>query len=203
MRGYVAYQLVGCGLGHSLVGTLAGVQVVATVEAIGKGLGIGGAAHGSIKIDATIEDGRCAQPLVKLLSHSVAFVVIGTPAVDGQQRTAPHLKPHGLGGTYVDILYAALHLFNGGQVAPGTEGVNILANGVDDIIDAVLDDDIGSTGHTHLNGESGGTLQTVSLIGNAIVLAQYARATDGATDNGHVGAKGQLGQVIGPRLGGN
>ena len=61
MRGYVAYQLVGCGLGHSLVGALAGVQVIATVEAIGKGLGIGGAAHGSIKIDTAIKKWvRCA-----------------------------------------------------------------------------------------------------------------------------------------------
>lgn len=67
MRGYVAYQLVGCGQGHSLVGALAGVQVIATVEAIGKGLGIGGAAHGSIKIDTAIKNGRGAQPLVKLL----------------------------------------------------------------------------------------------------------------------------------------
>ena len=57
LRGYVAYQLVGRSLGHNLVGALAGVQVVATIEAFGKGLWIGGAAHGGIEINTAIEDG--------------------------------------------------------------------------------------------------------------------------------------------------
>ena len=55
----VADELVGGSLGHGLVGTLAGVQVVATIKTIGKGLGVGGTAHGGIEIDTAIEKPRC------------------------------------------------------------------------------------------------------------------------------------------------
>ena len=54
---YMAYQLVGGSLGHGLVGALAGVQVVAAVETVGKGLGIGDAAHSGIEVNASVEDG--------------------------------------------------------------------------------------------------------------------------------------------------
>ena len=56
----VANQLVGSSLGHSFVGSLAGVQVVAAVKAVSEGLGIGSATHGSIEVDATVEDGGSA-----------------------------------------------------------------------------------------------------------------------------------------------
>ena len=54
---YVANELMGSSLGHCFVGALAGVQVVATVVALSKGLGVGRATHGSIEVDATVEDG--------------------------------------------------------------------------------------------------------------------------------------------------
>jgi hypothetical protein len=45
------------GLRHSFVGTLAGMQVVTTVIAVGKRLGISRAANSLVEINAAVEDG--------------------------------------------------------------------------------------------------------------------------------------------------
>lgn len=49
-------QFMCCCLSHSLVGTLAWVQMVAAVIAVGKGLWIGDTAQGSIEVYASVED---------------------------------------------------------------------------------------------------------------------------------------------------
>ena len=96
-----------------------------------------------------------------------------------------------------------LHLLDRGQVAPRTEGVHVGADGVYDVVDAMLYDDVRSAGHVHLDREPGGSLQPIGLIGDAVILSQDAGAADGASDDGHVGSEGQLGHVVGPCLGGN
>ena len=163
VAGHAADDLVDGGMGHGFVGTVAGMQVIAAVKAVGKGLGIGDAANGGIEVDATVEKGRRAQPLVELLAHLFAVFVVGAPTEDGQQGAAPHFQSECLGGFDVDVLHALLHFLDGGQVAPGTEGIDVGAYGMDDVVDAVLDDDVGSSCHVDFDGETRGTLQSVGL----------------------------------------
>ena len=74
---------------------------------------------------------------------------------------------------------------------------------MDDIVDAVLDDDIGSSGDIHLDGETGAALQTIGLIGDAVVLTQDAGTADRTADDGSIGAEGHACHIVGPRLGGD
>ena len=55
--GHAAHQFMDGSMGHRFVGSLAGVQMVAAVETISEGLGIGDATHGGIEVDTTVEDG--------------------------------------------------------------------------------------------------------------------------------------------------
>ena len=81
---HIANQLVYSCMGHRFIGSLAGVQVVAAIVALGKCFGIGYMAHGSFEVDTTIEDRRCAQSLIKLLAHLLAILVVCTPTEDRQ-----------------------------------------------------------------------------------------------------------------------
>ena len=74
---------------------------------------------------------------------------------------------------------------------------------MDDVVDAVLDDDIRSSSNIHFDRKAGGTLQTIGLVGDAVVLTEDARTADGTTYDGGIGAKGQLSHIVGPRLGGD
>ena len=96
-----------------------------------------------------------------------------------------------------------LHLLYRRQIAPWTEGVDISTYRVDDVVDAMLDDDVRSTSHIHLYGEARSTFQAVSLIGDAVVLTQNARTTDSTTNDSGIRAKSQLCHIVGPRLGGD
>ena len=64
----------------------------------------------------------------------------------------------------------------------------------------MLDDDIRCARHIHLDGKTCGTLQSVGLIGDAVVLPQDACAADGTSYDGGIGAESLLGHVVGPRL---
>lgn len=56
IAGHVAYQLMCCCLSHHLIGMLAGVQMVTTIHAVGKRLGICDTTDYRIKIDASVEN---------------------------------------------------------------------------------------------------------------------------------------------------
>ena len=94
-----------------------------------------------------------------------------------------------------------LHLLYGRQVAPRTKRIDISTHRVDDVVDTVLDDDIGGTCHIHLDGETRSALQTVSLIGDAVILTENTRTTDSTTDDGSIRTESHLGHIVGPRLG--
>ena len=91
-------------------------------------------------------------------------------------------------------------LLNRRQVAPRAEGVDVGSYGVDDVVDAVLYDDICRSGHIHLDGKTRGTFQSVCLIGDAVILSQDASAADGAAYDGDIGTESLLCHVVGPRL---
>ena len=71
---------------------------------------------------------------------------------------------------------------------------------MDDVVDAMLDDNVRSPCYIHLDGEACSSFQTVCLIGDAVILPQDARAADSTTNNGGIGAKGKLSHIVRPCL---
>ena len=74
---------------------------------------------------------------------------------------------------------------------------------MDDVVDAVLNDNCAGACHVHFDGESRGAFETVGGVGNAAVFAQDARTAYCAADNRNVvetfaGAAER--EVIGPVL---
>ncbi len=126
--------------------------------------------------------------------------VICAPTEYWQQSTAPHLQSFCLSRFYIDFSYTIYHLLYRRQVTPGTERIDISTHRMDDVIDAVLDNQIGSSGYIHLNWETSCTLQAISLISDAVVLTQDASSTDGTPNDRSICAKSNLSHIVGPRL---
>ena len=90
-----------------------------------------------------------------------------------------------------------------GHVAPGAEFVDFNADGVDDVVDAVLYDNRAGASNIHFNGESRGAFEAVGGIGDATVFTQNACTADCTADDGDIvesfaGAAER--EVIGPVL---
>ena len=100
----------------------------------------------------------------------------------------------------IEFLYPTLHLFHRRQIAPRTEGVDIRTDGMDDIVDTMLDNKIRSTSNIRFYRETCGTLETIGLISDAVVLSQNARATDSTAYDRGIGAESHLSHIVGPGL---
>ncbi len=103
----------------------------------------------------------------------------------------------------VERTYAIDQVVCSGHVAPRAELVDLDTDGMDDVVDAVLDDDSVCACDIHFNRETCGSLETVGRIGDAAVFAEDARAAYCATDNGDIVetfACTTQRQVIGPVL---
>ena len=177
--------------------------MVARVKVVRETPGIVVAADGLVKIHAAVEFGRCSQPFVERGADDVAVLVVGAPAVYGQERAAVNLEPELARMRDVERAHAVDEVVGRGHVAPGAESVDLDTDRVDDVVDAVLHYDGSGPGHIHLDGEARCALETVSRIRDAVVFAQDARAAHRAADDGDT-VKPFAGtaqrQIVGPVL---
>ena len=103
----------------------------------------------------------------------------------------------------VYVFDAISEVFDGWHIAPWAEGVDLDSHGVNDVVYAMLDYHGVGTRDVHLDGEACGAFEAVGLVGDAIVLAQDARAAYGTAYYGHVVVAlvdGAEGEVVGPAL---
>ena len=103
----------------------------------------------------------------------------------------------------IELAHAFDKVLGRRHVAHGAERVDIHAHRMDDVVDAVLDDHVTRPCHIHLDGETRFALQAVGLVGDAVVLAQDARAAHGTSNDRHVMpavVPGTIGKVVGPAL---
>ena len=181
------------------------MQVVAAVKAFGEALRVKLVPDGFVKIDAPCAVGVAAHPFVQLAAHFLPEGGIGSPAIDGKQRSEIDRKPHFFRLCYVPA-QPLDELRNRGQIAHGPEYVHIRAHGMDDVVDALLDDQgIGSGGGDFMV-EAVCALETIGVVGDAAVFPQHPGAAGGSADDGGVAAaqlpEPQL-QIVRPVLGGD
>ena len=103
----------------------------------------------------------------------------------------------------IELPHTFDEVFSGGHIAHGAERIDIDTHRMDDVVDSMLDDHIACTRHIHLDRETCLALQSVSLIGDAIVLTQDARTAHRTTDDGHIVQTflpRTVSQVVGPAL---
>ena len=136
-----------------------------------------------VEINATVEFGGGSEPFVERRADDVAVFVIGTPAVNGEERAAVNFEAEFFGMRNVERAYAVDEVVCGGHVAPRAELVDFDTDRVDDVVDAVLHNDGACSGHVHFDGKSRGPFEAVCRVGDAAVFAQNACAAHGAADN--------------------
>ena len=181
------------------------MQVVAGVVFWQEVVGVLGVPEGKVKIDAAVDQVGGADEIVVGVAHLLAEGGIGAPTAHGEQGADVDLVAiaPGLGDVF---LQAVDQLLDRGQVLHGPEGVVSCAHGMDDVVDALLDDDrIGSVGGD-LVVEAMLTGEAVALVGQAGVFPQNSRAGGGTADDGGVVKalpEAAQGEVVGPVLGGD
>ena len=181
------------------------MQVVAGVVFGQEVVGIVGIPEGGVKVDAAVDEIGGADEVIVGVAHLLTEGCVGAPAAHGQQGADVDLVAvaAGLGDVALQTLDELLH---GGQVAHGAEDVLLSANGVDDVVDALLDDDGLAAGGGHLVVEAVLAGQAVAFVGQAVVLTQNTGAGGGAADDGGAAVALPLaahGQTVGPVLGGD
>ena len=86
----------------------------------------------------------------------------------------------------VYLLSTLLQVSQCRHITPGTERVDISTHRVYYIVDAMLYYHRRSPSYIHFYRKTSGAFQSVSLIGDAVVLSENACATDGTTDYSHI-----------------
>lgn len=196
-------ELLGHGIGHGLICRLARVEMVTAVVAGPEASGAIFIAHRSIEIDATVEHRVVAQPFVEILPYRLALVIVCAPALDGQKSAVPDLHVELSGMSHVDVPNACLEVVGGRHIAPWAERIDVYANGVDNVVYAVLDDDSISACNVHLDRETGRTLQSIGLVCYAIILSEDTRPAHGTADDGDIAESGipsADGEIVRPAL---
>ena len=196
-------QFFGDAFGHGLVRLGARVQVIARVKAAAESFRVVVATNGRVEVHAAVEIGCGAEPLIERHADDIAVLVVGAPAVNGQERAAVDFEPELARVRDVERAHAVDEVVGRGHVAPRAELVDFDTDRVDDVVDAVLHDDATCSCNVHFDGEAGGAFETVGGVGDAAVFAQNASAAHGAADDGYVvvtfaGATKR--EVIGPVL---
>ena len=122
-----------------------------------------------VEVDAAVDEVCGPDELVVGVAHLLAEGGVGAPAAHRQQGTDvdPIAVAPGLGDV---LLQAVDQLLDRGQIAHGPEGVVPRAHGVDDVVDALLDDDGVGTVGGDLVVEPMLAAETIALIGQAGVL---------------------------------
>ena len=116
------------------------------------------------------------------------------------------LGPRMLVGKLIAFLQAVDQLLDRGQIAHGPEGVVPRAHGMDDVVDALLDDDRVGTVGGDLVVEPMLAGETVALIGQAGVFPEDPGAGGGPADDCSVVIslpEAPQSQMVGPVLGGD
>ena len=180
--------------------------MVAGIKTVAESFGIVVSADGFIEVYATIEIGCGAEPFVESRADDVAVFVVGAPAVNRQQRAAVNFEAELASMRDVKCANAVDEVVCCGHVAPGAEFVDFNADGVDDVVDAVLHDNRAGASNIHFDGEACGAFEAVGGIGDATVFTQNACTADCTADDGDVVetfASATERQVIGPVLRGD
>ena len=122
-----------------------------------------------VEINAAVDQVRGADECVVGVAHLLAEGGIGAPAAHGQQGA--HIGLITIAPGLGDVLLQAVdQLLHRGQIAHGTELIHLLADGMDDIVDALLDDHRVGTVGRHFMVEAVGAHKAVGFIGQATVL---------------------------------
>ncbi len=164
-----------------------------------------GVLQGLVEVDAAVDQVGGADEIVIGVADFLAEGSVGAPAAHGKQGADIDLvaKFPGLG----DVEFQTVdEILRGGHIAHGTEDIALCAHGMDDVVDALLDDDgVGTVGGDFV-GESVGAHEAVGFVLQAAVLPQDPGAAGGTADDGGtvvaVFMAAQL-QVVGPILGGD
>ena len=180
--------------------------MVAGVEVVGESLGVVVAADSFVEIDATVKFGGGSEPFVERHADEVAVFVVGAPAVNRQQRAAVNFEAELACMRHVERSDSVDEVIGGGHVAPRAELVDFDADGVNDVVDAVLHDDGAGACYVHFDGKARGAFEAVGGVCDTAVFTENASAADCATDDGYVvvtfaGAAER--EVIGPVLRGD
>ena len=84
----------------------------------------------------------------------------------------------------LDIPFQTVDQFGGSrQITHGTERIDVGSDRMDDVIDALLDDDGIRTGGWNFVGKTVGSLKTVGVVGDTVVLAQNTRTACRTADH--------------------
>ena len=196
-------EFFGDALGHGLVRLGARVQVIARIETVAELARVFHAAHRLVEIHAAVEIRCSPEPRVERHADKVAVLVVGAPAVYGQERAAVNFQPELARMRDVERAHPVDEVVCRWHVAPGAEPVHLDTDRVDDVVYAVLHNDGAGAGDVHLDGEAGGALQAVCRIRDAAVFAQNSRAAYRAPDDGDAPeplAGATKREVVGPVL---
>ena len=191
--------------GHSFVAALAGVQVIAGVVFGQEPVGSLRVPEGFVEVDAAVDQVGGADEFVVRMAHLLAEGGVGTPAAHGQQGT--HVHPVAVAAGLGDVFLQAVdQLLDCGQILHGPEGIVPGTHGMDDVVDALLDDDSVGPVCGDLVVEPMLAGKAVALVGQAGVFPQNSRAGGGPPDDGSVVKalpEAPQGQVVRPVLGGD
>ena len=187
---------------HPFIALFAGVQMVAGVIFRQEVVRFVGIPKGGIKVDEAVNQIGGADKFVVGMAHFLAEGGVGAPAAHGEQGAYIDLVAEAscLGDVALQTLDQLLH---GGQVAHGAEDVDSFANRVDDVVDALLDDDGVGTGGGDFMMEPVVTGKTVGFVGQAVVFPEDPGTGGGTADDGGVVIalpEAAHGQFIGPVL---
>ena len=150
--------------------------MIARVEAVCESGLMSRVAHILVKVYTSVKQRRSAQPLIKLIPDAIPLSVISAPPLNGQERAAPHLQPEIPCVTNIYVRHTTNQIGDCGHITPRAERVGLDTNWVDDVIDAMLNDNGRRASHIHLNGEARSPFKSIGLICDAIVLPEDSRA---------------------------